>query len=133
MDFLGQGRTLIDGTLRGSNKETLEQAELRFSLDIWAEQLVDYIETQHKGKKVHLVGNSVGGTIALIASGRVKERVASVALINLAPFWPPDLWGPEGSPVWDGTLPAPSILRALIAFFFELFREKDTVSFFLGL
>jgi pimeloyl-ACP methyl ester carboxylesterase len=46
------------------------------------DQLLQFVDTHRQGRKVHLVGHSLGGLLSLLAACRRPEWVASVVLID---------------------------------------------------
>jgi pimeloyl-ACP methyl ester carboxylesterase len=91
MDYLGQGRSwphdCQDGF--GSNER-----DLQYSGDMWVDQAIQFIEQvvlqnrQHSAsKKVHLVGNSVGGHLAVFVAALRPDLIASITLLNATPVW----------------------------------------------
>jgi pimeloyl-ACP methyl ester carboxylesterase len=67
--------------LRGFAGSPVPPADHRWTMDEMVEDLLDVAATSGAGK-VHVVGESVGGTIALAAAIKAPERFASVAISN---------------------------------------------------
>ena len=66
--------------------EPARLGSLRYGIDLWASQVVALIEAQLDGP-VHLVGNSIGGVVALAAAHKLKasgHSPLSVVLIDCA-------------------------------------------------
>ncbi|CAA0808927.1 Pheophytinase- chloroplastic [Striga hermonthica] len=137
LDFLGQGMSLPqeDPTLglKDGNKSILDgqddlwglgdesepwAKELVYSVDLWREQ-VQYFVEQVIREPVYLVGNSLGGFVALYLAACNPGLVKGVTLLNATPFWG-FLPNPERSPKlsklfpWDGTFPLPPGVRKLV-------------------
>jgi pimeloyl-ACP methyl ester carboxylesterase len=88
MDYLGQGRSWPKDCEDGfSNNEK----GLIYSAGTWHEQVIQFIETVvkevHPNKKVHLVGNSVGGYLAAYVAYYRPDLIQSVCLLNPTPVW----------------------------------------------
>ena len=49
----------------------------------------DVILPAHKGKKIHIVGNSVGGYLSVFLATRRPDLVASLCLLNATPVRAP--------------------------------------------
>jgi pimeloyl-ACP methyl ester carboxylesterase len=58
----------------------------RYSLQALAEFVEHFLDALGVDRPVHLVGNSLGGAIAMQVSVRAPERVRSLALVNSAGF-----------------------------------------------
>ncbi|KAL8061950.1 hypothetical protein ABFX02_02G116100 [Erythranthe guttata] len=134
MDFLGQGMSLPneDPTFRsdeylldgendhwgfGDESETWAK-ELVYSADLWKDQVHYFVEEVIK-EPVYLVGNSLGGFVALYFASCYPQLVKGVTLLNATPFWGL-LPNPERSPIlsrlfpWSGSFPLPSGIRKLM-------------------
>lgn len=75
LDLIGFGqsdkpRSRLDG-------EAETPGSLRYGIDLWSRQVADFVTTQLKGD-VQLVGNSIGGVVAL-AAARQLERAGTPA------------------------------------------------------
>lgn len=70
LDLLGFGasakpRSRLDG-------EPEATGSLRYGIDLWSQQVADFIATEIKGP-VQLVGNSIGGVVALATAQRLED------------------------------------------------------------
>ncbi|CAB9502222.1 hydrolase, alpha beta fold family protein [Seminavis robusta] len=135
MDYLGQGRSWPRDCNDGFG--TSEQ-DLQYSGDLWVDQAIQFIEQvvlpnqnnkQNKKKKpvqkVHLVGNSVGGHLAVFLACLRPDLVESVTLLNATPVWGLNL------PGWSGSLPAPTVPRIIGRYMFDRMRDFGTIRRFL--
>jgi pimeloyl-ACP methyl ester carboxylesterase len=61
----GKPRSRLDG-------EPEEAGSLRYGIDLWGQQVADFVASQVKGP-VQLVGNSIGGVVALAAARRLEQ------------------------------------------------------------
>ncbi|PIM97055.1 putative hydrolase/acyltransferase (alpha/beta hydrolase superfamily) [Handroanthus impetiginosus] len=151
LDFLGQGMSLPreDPTLRskdgkeyilmgqneswgfGDESETWAK-ELVYSVDLWRDQVKYFIEEVIK-EPVYLVGNSLGGFVALYFAASNPHLVKGVTLLNATPFWG-FLPNPERSPrlsklfPWAGTFPLPSGVRKLIELLWEKISDPTSIA-----
>jgi len=133
MDFLGQGLSLPtedpapllneDGSSVENSWGFGEDAEpwaedLAYSADLWKDQ-VQYFVEQVIGEPVYIVGNSLGGFVALYFAASKPELVKGITLLNATPFWG-FLPNPITSPFlarlfpWSGTFPLPANVKKLI-------------------
>ncbi|KAI3445082.1 hypothetical protein Pfo_001747 [Paulownia fortunei] len=151
LDFLGQGMSLPheDPTLRpkDGNEYTLAgqndtwgfgdesdtwAKELVFSVDLWRDQVHYFIEEVIK-EPVYLVGNSLGGFVALYFAASNPQLVKGVTLLNATPFWG-FLPNPERSPrlsrlfPWAGTFPLPSGVRKLIEVLWQKISDPRSIA-----
>lgn len=74
--------------------------------------------TQVIGEPVYLVGNSLGGYVALYFAACHPELVKGVTLLNATPFWgflPNPITSPTLSRIfpWAGTFPIPPTVRKI--------------------
>lgn len=76
-------------------------------------------------RKVHLVGNSVGGHLAAYIANQRPDLVQSLCLLNPTPVWGLNLAG------WSGHLPAPKIPKAIGRFLFDRIRDLNTIEKYL--
>uniref|UniRef100_A0A0D9VM02 AB hydrolase-1 domain-containing protein n=1 Tax=Leersia perrieri TaxID=77586 RepID=A0A0D9VM02_9ORYZ len=132
-DFLGQGMSLPcedpapsntigefadDDAFWGFGQELQPWAEeLVYSIDLWRDQVQHFIE-EVIGEPVYIVGNSLGGFVALYLAASCPHLVKGVTLLNATPFWgflPNPARSPRLSKIfpWAGTFPLPSIVRKL--------------------
>ncbi|KAH7510890.1 hypothetical protein FEM48_ZijujUnG0074200 [Ziziphus jujuba var. spinosa] len=144
IDFLGQGMSLpFEGPTpmskegvasdkkdqaRGFGDETEPWAsELVYSMDLWQDQVRYFIE-QVIGEPVYLVGNSLGGYVALYFAACNPHLVKGVTLLNATPFWgflPNSIKSPRLARLfpWAGTFPLPSRLVEKLDVAFIVGRE----------
>lgn len=71
--------------------------------------------------KVHVVGNSVGGHLAVWLAARRPDIVKTLCLLNPTPFWGLNL------PGWDARLPPPKIPKLIGRYFFDRIRDLKTI------
>lgn len=71
------------------------------SIDTWTTQLKDFID-QHVGEPAYVVGNSLGGYLAVSLAAQAPASVRGLVLINATPFWSflPHPEAPGGGLVW---------------------------------
>ncbi|KAL1324701.1 hypothetical protein HN51_034857 [Arachis hypogaea] len=143
LDFLGQGMSLafedpapkIKEGERDMDRDSTsswgfgEEAEpwatkLVYSADLWQDQVRYFIEEVIR-EPVYIVGNSLGGYVALYFAARNPHLVKGVTLLNATPFWgflPNPIKNPRIAKLfpWAGTFPLPSSIRR----FTELVWEK---------
>ncbi|EPS73530.1 hypothetical protein M569_01227 [Genlisea aurea] len=152
VDFLGQGMSLprddptsqcnkvgnandLDGEtdMWGFGNECETWAEdLVFSVDLWQEQVRYFVEEVVK-EPVYIIGNSLGGFVALYLAALHPELVKGVILLNATPFWGL-LPNPERSPrfsrlfPWSGTFPLPYNIKKLIEILWQKFSDPLTIA-----
>ncbi|KAL6954699.1 hypothetical protein U1Q18_015451 [Sarracenia purpurea var. burkii] len=133
VDFLGQGMSLpsenptpfkntgnSDGgnSVWGFGDKTEPWAnELVYSIDLWQDQVRYFIEEVIK-EPVYIVGNSLGGYVALYFAACNPQLVKGVTLLNATPFWgllPNPIRSPRLARMfpWAGTFPLPASVRKL--------------------
>jgi pimeloyl-ACP methyl ester carboxylesterase len=76
-------------------------------------------------KKVHLIGNSVGGYLATILTHRHPHSISSLTLLNATPVWGLNL------PGWDGRLPPPPLPKYVGGQMFDLIRNPNVINMYL--
>ena len=131
LDYLGQGRSWPQ-----------DATGLQFSVDLWAQQVIDFIEhvvlPQSPGAMPFLAGNSLGGFIATYVAALRPDLVRGLLLLNATPFWS-SAPNPETEPQlasrmpWNGTLPAPWYLRFIVGLWWNTLRLPSTVRSIMGL
>jgi pimeloyl-ACP methyl ester carboxylesterase len=138
VDYLGQGRSWPMDCQDGNSEN---EKNVIYSIDTWADQVVHFIEEviipNHRQRiaengadltsntKVHLVGNSVGGLIAVLIALKRPELIESICLLNATPVWGLNL------PGWSGHLPPPPIPRWIGRYLFDRIRERNTIEKYL--
>lgn len=151
LDFLGQGMSLPvedptfqsrdgdKGSLHGEtnvwgfgDESKTWAKELAFSVDLWRDQVRYFIEEVIK-EPVYLVGNSLGGFVALYFAACYPELVKGVTLLNATPFWgflPSRERSPRLSRLfpWAGTFPLPSSLRKFIEIIWQKISDPRSVT-----
>lgn len=144
MDFLGQGMSLPceDPTIRlqndgesemwGFGDETQPWADdLVYSIDLWQEQVRYFIEEVIK-EPVYIVGNSLGGYVALYFAACNPNLVKGVTLLNATPFWgffPNPVRSPKLSQIFPstGTFPLPPRVKKIVEIVWEKIRDPRTI------
>jgi 3-oxoadipate enol-lactonase len=79
--IVAAGHPVVRFDTRGFGGSPIPAPDHRWTMDEMVDDLLDVAATTGAGK-VHVVGESVGGTIALAAALRAPERFASVAISN---------------------------------------------------
>ncbi|KAL9272470.1 Pheophytinase, chloroplastic-like protein, partial [Drosera capensis] len=149
LDFLGQGMSLpMEDPTLSSKVESMSEAknrpwgfgdetepwaeELVYSVDLWKEQVQSFIE-QVIGEPVYIVGNSLGGFVALYFAAYNPELVRGVTLLNATPFWG-FLPNPDKSPLlsklfpWAGTFPLPSNVKKLTESVWQKITQPESIA-----
>eukprot|EP01024_Parvocaulis_polyphysoides_P073072 TRINITY_DN9365_c0_g3_i1.p1 TRINITY_DN9365_c0_g3~~TRINITY_DN9365_c0_g3_i1.p1 ORF type:complete len:455 (+),score=75.50 TRINITY_DN9365_c0_g3_i1:22-1365(+) len=130
VDLVGQGRSLPD---KGGNVQ-----DMKLSVDNWTEQLRDFVEEVVK-EPVYVVGNSLGGYLAVCLSALHPELCKGVILLNATPFWG---FGPNPETdvlmsrliPYNGSLPVPRIFSWLVkTLWFRFLKQESNVKSVLGL
>jgi pimeloyl-ACP methyl ester carboxylesterase len=127
IDYLGQGKSWPENCDDGNSEN---ERGLRYCGQTWIEQITEFIEQQVVAAipgraKVHLVGNSIGGHLAVLLAAARPDLVETVTLLNATPIWGLNL------PFWSGHLPAPRIPKAIGRFLFDRIRYPKTIGAFL--
>lgn len=130
LDYLGQGQSWPKDCQDGMSKA---EEGLQYSGELWVHQIIAFIEDVilpqqggGGGQKVHIVGNSLGGHLAVFVAAARPDLIESVVLLNATPFWGLNL------PGWSGHLPAPTIPKAIGRYLFDRIRDIDTIEQFLS-
>ncbi|GAB4832483.1 hypothetical protein Ancab_006505 [Ancistrocladus abbreviatus] len=148
VDFLGQGMSLpTEDPAPLSKQEGLSEStetwgfgdkteswanELVYSVDLWKDQVHFFIE-EVIGEPVYIVGNSLGGYVALYFAALNPELVKGVTLLNATPFWG-FLPNPTKSPFlarlfpWAGTFPLPANVRKLTELVWQKISDPRSVA-----
>ncbi|CAJ1934189.1 unnamed protein product [Sphenostylis stenocarpa] len=162
LDFLGQGLSLPfedpaphytkEGATSNGNAssswgfgdETEPWAtKLVYSIDLWQDQVRYFIEEVGDmlfdnnqlviGEPVYIVGNSLGGYVALYFAARNPHLVKGVTLLNATPFWG-FLPNPKKNPrlakifPWAGTFPLPASVRRLTELVWEKISDPASIA-----
>lgn len=149
LDFLGQGRSLpfedpapqynrendLEGkeTLWGFGEKTEPWAsQLVYSIDLWRDQ-VQYFVEEVIGEPVYVVGNSLGGFVALYFAASNPHLVKGVTLLNATPFWgflPNPVRSPRLARIfpWAGTFPLPSRVRKLTELVWQKISDPGSIA-----
>ncbi|XP_059649144.1 pheophytinase, chloroplastic [Cornus florida] len=148
LDFLGQGMSLPfeDPTPRSKNGDVSETDnfvwgfgdetepwanELVYSIDLWRDQVLHFIE-EVIGEPVYVVGNSLGGFVALYIGASNPQLVKGVTLLNATPFWG-FLPNPTRSPrlarifPWAGRFPLPASVRKLTEIVWQKISDPRSI------
>lgn len=148
LDFLGQGMSLPsedpapDKHRSGSAESDMfwgfgEESEpwskeLVYSADLWTDQVHHFIE-QVIGEPVYIIGNSLGGYVALAYAACNPKLVKGVTLLNATPFWgflPNSTRSPRLSKIlpWAGTFPLPPSVRKLTEFVWQKISDPSSIA-----
>lgn len=152
LDFLGQGKSLprnnltlqVEGDTNLSNSagEDLmwgfgDEAQpwakqLAYSVDLWRDQVRYFIEEIIK-EPVYVVGNSLGGFVALYFAACNPQLVKGVTLLNAAPFWcflPNPMKSPKLSKLfpWAGTFPLPNSIRKAMKLLWQKISDPESIA-----
>ncbi|KAA8515616.1 hypothetical protein F0562_018773 [Nyssa sinensis] len=148
LDFLGQGMSLPfedptsqskdRGMSKGENfvwgfgDETEPWADkLVYSIDLWQDQVRYFVEEVIK-EPVYVVGNSLGGFIAVYFAACNPHLVKGVTLLNATPFWgflPNPVRSPRLARIfpWAGTFPLPSSVRKLTEIVWQKISDPRSI------
>ncbi|XP_065866200.1 pheophytinase, chloroplastic isoform X1 [Euphorbia lathyris] len=149
IDFLGQGMSLpvenptqrlmegdgIEGknSIWGFGDETEPWAnKLVYSIDLWRDQVCYFIE-EVIGEPVYIVGNSLGGFVALYFAAINPQLVKGVTLLNATPFWgflPNPIRSPRLAQIfpWSGTFPLPATVRKITEFLWQKISDPKSIA-----
>nr|UZQ20143.1 pheophytinase [Poa pratensis] len=146
MDFLGQGMSLPcedpapkemvgeqdEESYWGFGQDSQPWAdELVYSVDLWHDQVLHFIE-EVIGEPVYIVGNSLGGFVALYFAASNPHLVKGITLLNATPIWgflPNPARSPRLSKIfpWAGTFPLPSSVRKLTETVWQKIRDPRSI------
>ena len=148
VDFLGQGMSLPsedptqskdagnsegETSMWGFGDETEPWAnELVYSIDLWRDQVQYFIEEVIK-EPVYIVGNSLGGYVALYFAASNPQLVKGVTLLNATPFWgflPNPIRSPRLARMfpWAGTFPLPGNIRKLTEVVWQKISDPGSIA-----
>lgn len=132
IDYLGQGRSWPRNCDDGNSDG---EKGLIYSIDTWADQIIEFTEeiilkndscnAGDDTKKVHLIGNSVGGHLSVLLASKRPDLIESICLLNATPVWGLNLFG------WSGHLPPPMIPRMIGRYLFDRIRDLETIEKYL--
>jgi abhydrolase domain-containing protein 6 len=92
--------------------------ELVYNFENYCRWLGDFLE--HNGfDKFHLVGNSMGGAVALLLAEKYPEKIESLSLVGSAGFYLPDK-----KSIYDDALEGHNIFSIQSAEDYEYFRDR---------
>ncbi|XP_022636988.1 pheophytinase, chloroplastic isoform X2 [Vigna radiata var. radiata] len=149
LDFLGQGMSLPFEDPAPLSKEEVASnegisswgfgdetepwaAKLVYSVDLWQDQVRCFVE-EVIGEPVYLVGNSLGGLVALYFAACNPHLVKGVTLLNATPFWgflPNPIKNPRLAKIfpWAGTFPLPSSIKKLTELLWEKISDPKSIA-----
>ncbi|GKV12671.1 hypothetical protein SLEP1_g23794 [Rubroshorea leprosula] len=148
IDFLGQGLSLpledptsqskVESSSTGKDlvwgfgdKTKPWASKLVYSMDLWRDQVRYFVE-QVIGEPVYIVGNSLGGFVALYFAACHPQLVNGVTLLNATPFWgflPNPIRSPRLARLfpWSGTFPLPESVRKLTEFVWQKISDPENI------
>ncbi|XP_052171032.1 pheophytinase, chloroplastic [Diospyros lotus] len=148
IDFLGQGMSLpVEDPTQSKDAGSLAKGnsmwgfgdktqpwanELVYSIDLWQDQVQYFIKEVIK-EPVYVVGNSLGGYVALYFAACNPELVKGVTLLNATPFWgflPNPMRSPKLARMfpWAGTFPLPASVRKLTEIVWQKIRDPGSIA-----
>lgn len=125
VDYLGQGKSWPIDCHDGNS---IQEQGLQYSADTWLDQLDDFISTvivTTKESPLTIVGNSLGGYLAVALAHRQTHSIESLVLLNPTPVWGLNL------PGWSGHLPPPPFPRFIGRTIFDWIRNTKTIDKYL--
>ncbi|KAB2017630.1 hypothetical protein ES319_D08G175700v1 [Gossypium barbadense] len=149
IDFLGQGMSLpFEDPTSPSREEGITEGKdflwgfgdktepwangLVYSMDLWRDQVRHFVE-EVIGEPVYIVGNSLGGFVALYFAACNPQLVKGVTLLNATPFWgffPNPMKSPRLARIfsWSGTFPLPANVRKLTEFVWQKISDPESIA-----
>ncbi|KAK8614422.1 hypothetical protein V6N13_122778 [Hibiscus sabdariffa] len=149
IDFLGQGMSLpFEDPTSSSKEEGVTEGKdslwgfgdktepwatgLVYSIDLWQDQVRHFVE-EVIGEPVYIVGNSLGGFVALYFAACNPQLVKGVTLLNATPFWgfsPNPIRSPRLARIfsWSGTFPLPENVRKLTEFVWQKISDPESIA-----
>jgi len=134
LDLLGQGRSW-------PTKDMDSGELLQYSTDNWCHMIHDFIQ-EVIGEPTWIAGNSLGGYLAVQTAYQTGSLVRGIVLLNATPFWGfqphakqrKGLWSFLGPKLWDGSVPAPVLLKSTIEqLWWDRLRTPETIKSMLQL
>lgn len=129
VEYLGQGRSWPRNCKNGNGAS---ERGLRYCEQTWLEQILDFIQgsTVQTDKKsisrIHIVGNSIGGHLAVCVAASRPDLVESICLLNATPFWGLNL------PGWSGYLPVPKFCEKVAGLIYDQLSDLTNLKWLLG-
>lgn len=71
----------------GLGQSVVENSDEDVTILTWRDQIIAFIETVLQARQPFLVGNSLGGLIAILACAHRPDLCRGTILLNSAPFW----------------------------------------------
>ncbi|KAJ6345389.1 hypothetical protein OIU78_008121 [Salix suchowensis] len=149
IDFLGQGMSLPvenptllskdGGYLRDQVRNFIEEVVKHPYMSSLFQSAIAKYGLRHIymhiviGEPVYVVGNSLGGFVALYFAASNPHLVKGVTLLNATPFWGL-LPNPIRSPIlarifpWSGTFPLPANVRKLTEFLWQKISDPKSIA-----
>lgn len=148
VDFLGQGMSLpVEDPTPLANGSASEEtdlmwgfgeqtepwaSELVYSIDLWRDQVRHFVQ-EVIGEPVYIVGNSLGGFVALYFAATSPQLVKGVTLLNATPFWgflPNPIRSPRLARIfsWAGTFPLPATVRKLTEIVWQKISDPKSIA-----
>ncbi|KAK1553455.1 hypothetical protein Q3G72_035477, partial [Acer saccharum] len=149
IDFLGQGMSLpFENPTPSSNEGRTTEgkdrswglgdeaepwaSELVYSLDLWQDQVRYFVE-QVIREPVYVVGNSLGGFVAVYFAACNPHLVKGVTLLNATPFWgflPNPIRSPRLAKIfpWSGSFPLPESVRKLLEVVWQKISHPESIA-----
>ncbi|KAJ6777592.1 PHEOPHYTINASE CHLOROPLASTIC [Salix koriyanagi] len=133
--FQGKGLPQKGGRIQYGDLETRLNHGLMslFSLWIYGGTKFSIFVEEVIGEPVYVVGNSLGGFVALYFAASNPQLVKGVTLLNATPFWgflPNPIRSPRLAEIfpWSGTFPLPANVRKLTEFFWQKISDPKSIA-----
>ena len=130
LDVIGQGDSwpVIQKKQEPSQFGTsINERNLEYSAALWLRQIEFFIQNFMQEPKIDIVGNSLGGYLAIQLAARLpSSKVRRICLLNATPLWGANL------PGFNGILPANFLARNVGFRLFDLIRKTVTIKSYLN-
>jgi len=129
VEYLGQGRSWPRNCKNGNGAS---ERGLRYCEQTWFEQIIDLIQGEiiqtdkNNISGIHIVGNSIGGHLAVCVAASRPDLVESICLLNATPFWGLNL------PGWSGYLPVPKFCEKVARLIYDQLSDLTNLKWLLG-